>query len=105
MLIVGLAVRAFELRTGRLPAKLDELVPNYLPAIPADPYDEDQPIRYRASGEDYVLYSIGPNRIDDDGVPRLSAPNGEEGDITSTLRFPLSVTSPPSPTASRSGYG
>jgi hypothetical protein len=42
------ALRLFEAEQGRPADKLDELVPKYLPAIPADPYD-GKPFRYRLS--------------------------------------------------------
>lgn len=38
---VGLAVRLYELDHGRRPACLDELVPEYLPVLPPDPYYDD----------------------------------------------------------------
>lgn len=37
-LVVQLAARAYELDQGRRPARLTDLVPDYLPAVPADPF-------------------------------------------------------------------
>jgi hypothetical protein len=42
------ALRLYQAETGRPAEKLDELVPKYLPAVPADPYD-GRPFRYRLS--------------------------------------------------------
>ncbi len=48
-----LAARLYEADAGRLPAKLGELVPRYLPAVPADPFD-GRPFRYRVSAGETV---------------------------------------------------
>jgi hypothetical protein len=37
-LIVQLAARAYELDKGKLPANLSDLVPDYLKAVPQDPF-------------------------------------------------------------------
>lgn len=60
-----LAIRAHELKHGRLPTTLNELSPAYLPSIPTDPYGESQPFQWIA--EKRVLYSIGRDGIDDGG--------------------------------------
>jgi hypothetical protein len=61
---------------SRYPTDLTQLAPEYLPAPILDPFD-GQPLRYRAKGSGYVLYSIGPDLRDDSGN-RMS---GREGDI------------------------
>lgn len=43
-------------------------MPEYLSAIPQDPFAEDAPLRYRIEGDRYVLYSIGPDGMDDGGT-------------------------------------
>lgn len=69
VLLAGLAVERFRLRHGRLPATLDELVPEFLPGVPGDPWSSDQPLVYRVAAiGDYHLYSIGPNSRDDGGI-------------------------------------
>ena len=45
--------------TGALPDDLSELVPRYLPEVPADPYDL-QPLRWDKAKR--VVYSIGPQK-------------------------------------------
>ena len=52
-----------------LPVTLDQLVPDYLEAVPLDAFDATGlPIRYRREKPDRaVVWSIGPNRTDDDG--------------------------------------
>ena len=68
MAATALAIRLYEVDLGRRPASLDQLVPEYLPAVPADPFSaDDQPLRYAPDAERPVLYSIGPNGVDDGG--------------------------------------
>ncbi len=64
----ALAVERFRLgRSGALPNKLSDLVPEYLPVVAIDPYDA-QPLRYKKLPHGYVVYSIGPDRHDDGGA-------------------------------------
>ncbi len=65
-----IALRRFSLRNGRFPDRLDELVPNFLTALPIDRMD-GQPLRYRRhpEGEDYTLWSIGEDLEDHGGDP------------------------------------
>lgn len=46
--LLFVALRLYEAEHGQLPASLDALVPQYLPAVPADPFD-GAPFRYRVS--------------------------------------------------------
>ncbi len=61
-----LAIEAFRHRNGRYPERLDDLVSGYLPRLPID-YADHRPLRYRRKDDDYVLYSIGTNGLDDGG--------------------------------------
>ena len=65
--VTALALKRYQLRLQRLPEKLDELVPEFLAAVPVDPMDA-QPLRYRReSGSEFVLYSVGEDGKDDGG--------------------------------------
>ncbi len=64
-LSVMIALRRFELEKGKLPEKLDELVPKFLDAVPTDPFD-NAPMRWNAT--DRVVYSIGKDLKDDLGA-------------------------------------
>jgi len=64
--IVALAVERFRHEHGRWPNSLAELVPSKLSKIYTDPYD-GQPLRYRKNKEGVVIYSVGPDKIDDGG--------------------------------------
>ncbi len=69
MAAVALAMRLYELDHGQRPAALAELVPDYLPAVPLDPFDpNDGPIRYLRDAPSPLLYSIGSNGVDDAGT-------------------------------------
>jgi hypothetical protein len=48
------------------PDRLDALVPNVLPQIPNDLF-QDKPFIYRRDNDGYLVYSIGENGIDDGG--------------------------------------
>jgi len=70
---LALAVQAYQTETGRTPGKLDDLVPQYLPIVPDDPFD-GKPFRYvtgktpRAWGTAaWGVYSIGSDFRDDHG--------------------------------------
>jgi hypothetical protein len=59
-----LALRAYELVQGHLPADLPTLVPEYLEKVPLDDYD-GKPLRY--STDKKIVYSVGPDLKDDGG--------------------------------------
>jgi hypothetical protein len=67
-----LAVKAYEKEHGSAPERLDELVPDYLPLVPIDPFD-GQPLRYLRSGvlrlpaNTWAIYSIGGDLTDGGG--------------------------------------
>ncbi len=67
-----IALRHYEQKHGRLPDDLGALVPDYLSAIPNDPF-KDQPFRY--SKEKKRVWSVGFDGLDD--PPNLGDPDGE----------------------------
>lgn len=54
---------------ARVGGSLSDLVPNYLPAVPMDPFADNAPLRYIRTGTHFVLYSIGPDGADNGGTP------------------------------------
>ena len=69
MAALALAIRLYEVEHGHRPAALSELVPDYLPAVPRDPFDADNgSIRYRPDAPSPLLYSVGLNGIDENGA-------------------------------------
>ena len=65
----AIALEQFRLAEGRLPEHLAELAPQFLPAVPADPFD-GQPLRYHRLDTGYVVYSVGRDKQDDGGRER-----------------------------------
>ena len=78
LLMAELAVRGYEARNGKPPATLRELVPIWLPAAPIDPFSR-RPLVYRVMTNSFLLYSVGPDRNDDDGAPLQ--PGTDKGDL------------------------
>jgi hypothetical protein len=69
MTIGAIAIKRHELAHGRPPARLEELVPQFLTEIPRDLMDGGH-IRYLVGDNgDYTLYSVGENGVDDGGDP------------------------------------
>jgi hypothetical protein len=68
---------------GRAPDSLAELVPEYAPSIPLDPFDNN-PLRYRQLPRGFLVYSIGADFTDDGGKEKTTAAevNSEHYDIT-----------------------
>ncbi|HSV14918.1 MAG TPA: hypothetical protein VLI90_11700, partial [Tepidisphaeraceae bacterium] len=65
---VALALAAFKAEhAGTYPAALDELSPQYLPAVPSDLF-LDKPLIYSRTNMGYALRSVGPNMTDDGGA-------------------------------------
>ena len=69
VLMLRLALRAFQLEHGAPPPNLKSLVPTYIKSVPADPFGRGEPLRYKTDSQTYTLWSIGPDGIDDDGTP------------------------------------
>jgi hypothetical protein len=73
--VCDLSIRAFQLENRKLPRELDDLVPEYLPSVPEDPFSGG-PLVYRVQADGYILYSVGRNRQDDGGRPQY-----KDGDL------------------------
>lgn len=66
LLTAELAVRCYQSEQGRAPVDMEQLVPKYLQRVPIDPFS-DKPVIYRPQGTNWVLYSVGEDRVDDGG--------------------------------------
>lgn len=81
---LAFALAAYHHDTGHYPDSLDKLVPKYLESIPNDLFT-DKPLRYRLTDKGYLLYSVGVNGVDDNGLK-------EEGGVGAddlSVRMPL----------------
>lgn len=67
LLSVELALRCHQAEHGKPPEQLKELTPEFLKEIPPDPFN-GKPLVYRPKGTTWVLYSVGPDRVDNGGV-------------------------------------
>lgn len=63
---VALALAAFKADHRMYPAALADLSPAYLKTAPNDLFF-DKPLIYSKTAAGYLLYSVGPNMVDDGG--------------------------------------
>jgi len=82
---VGLALEEFRAAHGQYPETLQELVPSVLQSLPVDPFDPDGGLlRYGRAEGMVVLYSLGPDQLDQRGSPR--DPSTGAGDLPLVVR-------------------
>lgn len=75
---IAIALKRYQLKHGKYPPELKELVSEFLREVPRDPID-GQPLRYRLNPDGtFLLYSIGDDGKDDGGDPN---PVGESKSI------------------------
>ena len=79
LVIVLAAVRAYTLEHDALPDHLEELVPEYLDAVPLDPFSSDsKPIHYEVTEAGYRLTTVGGDSEPSTGKPiEISLEAGE----------------------------
>ena len=68
LLLTALALHAFQQENGHYPEKLDELRGKYLQEVPRDSFTANAPLSYQRDGDNYRLYSIGPDGVDNGGA-------------------------------------
>jgi hypothetical protein len=64
--MTAIAIERYRRKHGQIPDELGQLVPDFLPQVPTDPYD-GKPLRYVVLDDEYLLYSVGRDRVDDGG--------------------------------------
>jgi len=85
--IAGIGFRRYQLAHGNAPEKLAELVPQFLAAVPPDPFSAAGPLIMVVEGDQFAIYSVGsdlqdgkslladPESVDDFGfITRLTVP-------------------------------
>jgi hypothetical protein len=78
---VLLALERHRRAKGAWPAKLEALTPTLLKAVPLDPFD-GKPLRYRATADGVIVYSVGPDGSDDGGnIDRTRGPTTPGTDL------------------------
>ncbi len=76
--LLGLHVERYRLDRGMLPADPNDLVPDYVRALPTDPGD-GKPLRYIADPNgSFIVYSVGKDGVDNGGR-RVNASGDEYG--------------------------
>ena len=85
---VALAIRLYQLDAGgRRPETLDELVPKYLLAVPADPFaDDGRGLGYLPHASPALLYSVNTDGDDDQGAFETNV-QGVNADESADLVF------------------
>lgn len=64
---VAVAATRMRLKHGSLPETLGAMVPDQEPAEPLDLFTAGQPLQYRKTDDVLLIYSVGPNGVDDGG--------------------------------------
>ena len=81
---VACALAAYKADNSKYPATLDALQPKYLPTIPLDLFS-GEPLIYQPDDKGYLLYSVGENGQDDNGMSFDDIPRGDD----LVIRMPL----------------
>jgi hypothetical protein len=85
LLQTEVAIRRYRLDHGTYPAKLPDLIPQYLKKAPTDPFGLGKPLRYKPlkNGSQFLLYSFGLDLNNDGGTakPWLVQIKLEDGDL------------------------
>ncbi len=77
------AIYLFKKRAGHYPQSLQALVPRYLSSVPEDPFNQGKPLIYHSGlgGKKFLLYSIGPDQVDNGGQPMKRPGWPDKGDM------------------------
>jgi hypothetical protein len=75
IIVAAVALKRYHMRHKKYPNSLDELVPEFVPRVPLD-WMDGKPLRYRVDGDQFVLWSVGPNGRDDRGSSKSKPPFG-----------------------------
>jgi hypothetical protein len=86
---LAFALAAFQRDHGRYPAKLDDLAPKYVAAVPDDIFS-GKALHYSPTDKGYLLYSVGLNGRDDEGRGPEDDPPGDD----LSVRMPLPELKP-----------
>jgi hypothetical protein len=88
------AATKHRLETGQMPESLDALVPGKLTALPLDPFAANAPLHLKATPEEFLVWSVGPDGEDDGGPQRANAEHDTGND---DIGVRMKVGSPATP--------
>jgi hypothetical protein len=91
---VLLAATRERLASGTHPASIDALVPARLPSVPRDPFTTDAPLHLKATSEELLIWSVGPDG-DDDGGPQRDSEECDTGNDDIGLRMTAAAVAAP----------
>ena len=91
---VLMAATRERLASGALPESIDALVPARLPSVPRDPFTTDAPLHLKATPEELLVWSVGPDGKDDGG-PRQEGVESDTDSDDIGLRMPLKAAVAP----------
>lgn len=91
----AVAIERFRLRHGEPPQTLDAMVPEFLPEVPSDPFD-GKPLRYRMNAEDYLVYSVEADGVEQGGQSTETRP-GMPQDLVFRVRLNSAPPKAPEP--------
>lgn len=66
--LIALATEAYRRQHGSMPQRLEDLIPDFLPFAPLDPWI-DAPLRIAFTDDSVTVYSVGSDLDDDTGRP------------------------------------
>lgn len=76
----ALAMHRYRAQHGHFPDRLAELTPKVIPIVPGDPFSK-QPLKLAQTKRGWVVYSVGPDTIDNHGAPLETDDMEQLGDI------------------------
>ena len=92
--VAAIACRRHQLAHGRLPQSLAALCPEFLPAVPQDPFPKKPaPLRLVVTGNRFAIYSVGENLKDDRALLADPESHADSGIV---VRLPLPSQRPKS---------
>jgi hypothetical protein len=74
---LGFALSAYRAGNVAYPESLNVLAPRYITRVPNDLFTE-QSLKYKRRDDGFLLYSVGPNGLDDRGLTFDSHPPGDD---------------------------
>ncbi|MBN1919236.1 MAG: hypothetical protein JW889_15130 [Verrucomicrobia bacterium] len=66
LVLITAAIKLYEKKNGRAPASLKDLKGGYVSELPKDPFS-GRDFVYKVRGDDWILYSVWDNLVDDGG--------------------------------------
>jgi hypothetical protein len=93
----GLALAAYRADHDEYPEDLSALTPRYANKLRADPYALDKPLCYHRQSSGYLLYSVGPDGLDQGG--------GESERYNDSDDIAVSISDPEPPPATSDDSG